>query len=79
LFGVNLGIDKGSNDGFTENGQAYSWGINSDDRLGLGADDFVKIATNQITSKGSLVVVLPWRLNKKTEFSNELKQNEATN
>jgi alpha-tubulin suppressor-like RCC1 family protein len=41
----------------TENGQAYSWGINSDDRLGLGTDEFVNITTDQNTSQGSLVVI----------------------
>jgi alpha-tubulin suppressor-like RCC1 family protein len=41
----------------TESGKAYSWGINSNDRLGLGDEkDFVKIHSNQ-HSEG---VVLEW-------------------
>lgn len=41
----------------TENGQVYSGGVNFDDCLGLGTDGYVKITTDQTTSKGNLVVI----------------------
>ena len=41
----------------TESGQAYSWGFNSDDRLGLGTDEFVKMTNNASDQKGDIQVV----------------------
>jgi alpha-tubulin suppressor-like RCC1 family protein len=44
----------------TAQGEAYSWGINSDDRLGHGTSDFVKTVTRpegDTSSKENLVVI----------------------
>lgn len=41
----------------TENGDAYSWGINSNDRLGLGSFDYSSLAAELTETKEHLVVI----------------------
>jgi alpha-tubulin suppressor-like RCC1 family protein len=60
----------------TENDQVYPWGVNSDDCLGLGMDQYIKIMTTQITSKGSLVVIewVPQKIDVEAHFSQDSMQ-----
>lgn len=44
----------------TEDGSAHSWGINSNDRLGLGSIDYTDLADNFPKEKKENLVVIEW-------------------